>query len=201
MNGIKVSTITEMNNVGKCFEHRDWPRESISGVKGCCAPIAAYYICFDLSVNVIDRLKTLLHQELSISESSSIFVTDGTYKIVQVMNRKMSSTVLRQIFPSTEVTTFPGFSNAIFGDRDHGGKFLIELRDEVVQSAIGISHFISLDTDKLEIYDPMSTIKSYVFSRVSLIIQIRYFIFSLAASHIDARLFGFGGRTEMWLIA
>jgi len=87
-------------------------------------------------------LKTLLHQELSISESSSIFVTDGTYKIVQVMNRKMSSTVLRQIFPSTEVTTFPGFSNAIFGDRDHGGKFLIELRDEVVQSAIGISHLL-----------------------------------------------------------
>ena len=43
--------------------------------------------------------------------------------------------------------------------------------------------------------------KSNVFSRVSLIIQIRYFIFSLAASHIDARLFGFGGRTEMSIIA
>jgi hypothetical protein len=40
--------------------------------------------------------------------------------------------------------------------------------------------------------------KSNVFSRVSLIIQIRYFVFSLAASHIDAR---FGGRTEMWLNA
>jgi hypothetical protein len=39
--------------------------------------------------------------------------------------------------------------------------------------------------------------KSNVFSRVSLIIQIRYFIFSLAASHIDARLFGFGGRTDV----
>ena len=69
----------------------------------------------------------------------------------------MLATFLRQIFPATEVTTSPIFSNALFGDRDHGGKFLIELRDEVVHSAIGISHFISLDTEKLEIYDPMST--------------------------------------------
>ena len=75
-------------------------------------------------------LETLqLHQELSISESSSIFVTDGTYKIVQVLNQNMSSTFLRQIFPATEVTTFPEFSNAIFGDRHHGGRFLIELRN------------------------------------------------------------------------
>jgi hypothetical protein len=40
------------------------------------------------------------------------------------------------------------------------GKFLIELRDENVMSAIGISHYVSLDTEKLEIYDP-SNVKGW----------------------------------------
>jgi hypothetical protein len=71
------------------------------------------------------------------------------------------------ITKSTDVTCLHGFSNAIFGDRENCGKFLIELRDEVVQSAIGISHFISLDTDKLEIYDPMSTEGAIVTQRSS----------------------------------
>ena len=127
MNGIKVSTITEMNNVGKCFEHKDWPRESISGEKGGCAPIAAYYICFDLSVNVIELLKTEFHEELSLSDSSSIYVTDGSYNIVDVMNSRMSTTFLRQIYPSADVTSLQVFHNAIFGDRENCGKFLIEL--------------------------------------------------------------------------
>ena len=155
-NGIKVSTITEMNDVGKCFEHKDWPRERISGDYGFCAPIAAHAICSDLSVKVIELLKTQFHEKLAINESSSVFVTDGTYNIVDVMNRKMSSTILRQIYPSADLTSIQGFSNVIFGDRDHCGKFLIELRDEIVQSAIGISHYVSMDTEKLEIYDPMS---------------------------------------------
>ena len=61
-NGIKVSTITEMNNMGKCFEYKDWPREPISGAKGYCAPIAAYNICWELSRNVIEHImKTQLH--------------------------------------------------------------------------------------------------------------------------------------------
>jgi hypothetical protein len=83
--GIKVSTITEMNNVGKCIQYKDWTRERISGEKGYCAPIAAYHICPELSRNVIEHiLKTQLHEELTISESTSVFVTDGTYKIVDV---------------------------------------------------------------------------------------------------------------------
>ena len=143
-------------HVGKCFEHKDWPRERIFGDYGFCAPIAAHAICSDLSVKVIELLKTQFHEKLAINESSSVFVTDGTYNIVDVMNRKMSSTILRQIYPSTDLTSFQGFSNVIFGDRDHCGKFLIELRDEIVQSAIGISHYVSMDTEKLEIYDPMS---------------------------------------------
>ena len=167
MNGIKVSTITEMNNVGKCFEHKDWPRESISGEKGGCAPIAAYYICFDLSVYVIELLKTEFHEELSLSDSRSIYVTDGSYNIVDVMNRKMSTTFLRQIYPSADVTSIQVFHNAIFGDRENCGKFLIELRDEIVQTAIGISHYVSLDTEKLEIYDPMSVGGAIVTQRCS----------------------------------
>ena len=34
---------------------------------------------------------------------------------------------------STDVTCLHGFSNAIFGDRENCGKFLIELRDEIVK--------------------------------------------------------------------
>ena len=36
-------------------------------------------------------------------------------------------------------------------------EFLVEMRDERVTSPIGISHFVSVDTTKLEIYDPMSS--------------------------------------------
>ena len=67
-----IDSYTHRDKQGKCFEHKDWPRESISGEKGGCAPIAAYYICFDLSVNVIELLKTEFHEELSLSDSSSI---------------------------------------------------------------------------------------------------------------------------------
>jgi hypothetical protein len=106
-----------MNNVGKCFEYKDWPRDPVSGERGFCAPIAAYYICSDLSVNVIEKLKTEFHEELSISESSSIFVTDGTYRIVETINRRLSSTLLRKIYPSKDVITLVGFSNTLFGAR------------------------------------------------------------------------------------
>jgi len=37
------------------------------------------------------------------------------------------------ITKSTDVTCLHGFSNAIFGDRENCGKFLIELRDEIVK--------------------------------------------------------------------
>ena len=70
--------------------------------------------------------------------------------------RRLSSTLLRKIYPSKDVINLVGFSNTLFGDGDHCGKFLIELRDENVMFAIGISHYVSLDTEKLEIYDPMS---------------------------------------------
>ena len=112
-------------------------------------------------------MKTQLHEELTISESTSIFVTDGTYKIVDAINRKMSSTFLRQVYPSTDATCLHGFTNAMFGDAEFCGRFLIELRDEIVQSAIGISHFVSLDTEKLEIYDPMSVGCAIVTQRCS----------------------------------
>ena len=147
---MKVSTIAEMNNVGKCFEYTDWPRERKSGEKGYCAPIAAYYIASDLSRNVIEHImKTQLHDELTISESRSVFVTDGTCNIVDVMNSRMPTTFFRRIYPSIDVTSRHRFSNSVFGDTENSGKFLMELRDEIVQTAIGISHYVSFDTEKL----------------------------------------------------
>ena len=68
----------------------------------------------------------------------------------------MSTTFLRQVYPFKNERSLQEFSNAIFGYADNGGKFLVEMRDEKVTSPLGISHFVSVDTNKLEIYDPMS---------------------------------------------
>lgn len=84
------------------------------------------------------------------------FVTDGTYKVVQVINQKLSSTFLQQVYPAKEASNPHGFNNDVFGDAEHVGKFLVELRDQIITSPIGTSHFVSIDTHKLEIYDPIS---------------------------------------------
>jgi len=96
-----------------------------------------------------------LHTEVATSENATIFATDGTYKIVQLINEQMKTTCLKKIYPTTDGTTSSGFNNSLFGDKDHGGKFLIELRDLHVSSPMVFSHFVSFDTNKLEIYDPM----------------------------------------------
>jgi hypothetical protein len=74
--GIVVSSIHEFNNAGTSLEYKCFPREIISGDKGCCAPIAAYYICPDLSISVIETLQKDFHEELSIKGNSSILLCD-----------------------------------------------------------------------------------------------------------------------------
>ena len=54
--GIVVSSIQEFDNAGTSLEYKCFPRERILGDKGCYAPIAAYYICPDLSISVIETL-------------------------------------------------------------------------------------------------------------------------------------------------
>ena len=165
--GIEVSSIQEFNNVGTSLEYKSWPKERISGDKGFCAPIAAYYICSELSFSDVETLQKGYHQELSIMGNSCIFVTDGTYAIVDVINRKLSTTSLQQVYPAKNAPSTHGFNNDVFGDSYHVGKFLVELRDENITSPIGISHFVSLDTHKLEIYDPMSVRGAIVTQRNS----------------------------------
>ena len=152
--GIEVSSIQEFNNVGTSLQTKCWPRERISGEKGCCAPIAAYYICPDLSTTAIETMQNDFHEELSIDGNSSVYVTDGTYRIIQVINRKLANTVLQQVFPAKDGSSPQVFSNDLFGDVHDVGKFLVELRDQNITSVVGISHFVSIDTEKLEIYDP-----------------------------------------------
>ena len=154
--GMQLTTIQEFNNVGATFQYTRWPRDPMKGDKGFCALIAAYYICLELSMSVFLKLKNDLHTEIAISETSTIFVTDGTYRIVKCINESMSTTFLRQVYPFKNERSSQEFSNAIFGYADNGGKFLVEMRDEKVTSPLGISHFVSVDTNKLEIYDPMS---------------------------------------------
>ena len=68
----------------------------------------------------------------------------------------MSSTFLQQVYPAKEASNPHGFNNDVFGDAEHVGKFLVELRDQIITSPIGTSHFVSIDAHKLEIYDPIS---------------------------------------------
>jgi hypothetical protein len=165
--GIVVSSIQEFNNVGTSLGYKCWPRERISGDKGCCAPIAAYYICPELSFSDIETLQKDFHEELSIKGNNSVFVTDGTYAIVDKINRKLSSTFLQKVFPAKDAPSSHGFNNDVFGDADHVGTYLVELRDQNITSPIGLSHFVSLDTHKLEIYDPMSVRGAIVTQRNS----------------------------------
>ena len=155
LNGIEVSSIKEMNNVGTSFENKCFPRERISGEQGFCAAIAAYYICSDLSLAAIENMKLKFHEELTISETTKIHVTDGSYQILQVINQNLSTTFLQQVYSPKDGSTPFAFNNALFGDVGDNGKFLIELQDVNIISPIRISHFVSLDTHKLEIYDPM----------------------------------------------
>jgi len=155
--GIQVSTVQEFNNVGASFQYTSWPREPIKGDKGYCALIAAYYICLDLSMTLFLKLQTELHTEIAVSGNSTIFVTDGSRRIVKCINESMSTSFLQQVFPSKKESSSQQFTTAVFGLADCGGKFLIEMRNEKVSTPIGISHFVSVDTNKLEIYDPMSS--------------------------------------------
>jgi hypothetical protein len=112
-------------------------------------------------------LKKELHSEVVTSKTGIVHATDGTYNIIHVINRNMSNTSLKEIYPPKDATTPSKFNNALSGDKDHGGKFLIELRDYDVSSSIGLSHYVSFDTDMLEIYDPMSTSGAIVTQRNS----------------------------------
>jgi hypothetical protein len=51
----------------------------------------------------------------------------------------LPTTSLQKIFPTKDPTTHPGFNNALFGDKDECGRFLIELRDINVFSLSNIS--------------------------------------------------------------
>ena len=105
MNGIQVTSGKDFNNDGVSYQYTNWPREYISGERGYCSLIAAYYICMDLSLQVVRHLQQEQHTEIAISDSSTIFVTDGTYRILMRINHNLSRTFLNQIYPSYNGTT------------------------------------------------------------------------------------------------
>jgi hypothetical protein len=67
----------------------------------------------------------------------------------------MKQSQLRKIYPTAETLAMSSNQNYLFGDASNCGFFLVELCDISPSTTNGISHFISLDTNKLLIFDPM----------------------------------------------
>lgn len=152
---IAVSDIKELNNNGTSLEYRDLPRDYICGLQGLCAVIAAYYICQEMTLAHVESLKSLHHTKMQIDSISSIFVTNGTYTVVDKINALQTMSKLKCIFPTKEYLNMNGSQNFLFRNSSNCGKFLVELQDRASSLDNAVTHFVSFDTHKMEIYDPM----------------------------------------------
>ena len=152
---IAISNMREFNNNGTSLEYRDLPRDYICGLQGFCAVIAAYYICQEMTLTHVESLKNQHHTEMQIDSTSTIFVTNGTYTVVDNINALQTMSTLKCIFPTKENYSLTGSQNYLFRNSSSCGKFLVELKDKACGVDNDVSHFVSLDTHKMEIYDPM----------------------------------------------
>jgi hypothetical protein len=148
VSGVQVTDNKDFNNQGLVFQFSHWPKPWISGAQGCCSILAAYYIIEELTALHFANLKE------TVPDGTSIYATDGTYTVIHEINKILGSSKLVQIYPSLN-RYFANAEEAIFHeDTSKGGKFLIELSDLKVTSLDLMTHFISLNSYKMEIYDP-----------------------------------------------
>jgi hypothetical protein len=62
---------------------------------------------------------------------------------------------LKCIFPTKDNFKLTGSPNFVFRNSSSCGKFLVELKDKACSVDTDVTHFVSFDTHKMEIYDPM----------------------------------------------
>jgi len=153
--GVQVSSVKEFNNSSVCVRYSSWPKPYIPGLLGYCCPLAAYYICEQLTREQVAMLQELYHAPKAMENGTTIFATDGTYTIIDGINALLKDSALEKIYPTKEDfhLTNDAIESKFLGDANLG-KFLIELYDRTQESLHEFSHFISVDTCNMEIYDP-----------------------------------------------
>ena len=134
--GVEVSSVKDFNNSGTSLRYSSWPKQYIPGLLGYCCPLAAYYICEQLTREQVSMLQELYHAPKAMENGSTIFATDGTYTIIDGINALLKDSALHKIYPSNEDfhLTNDAIESKFLGDAANLGKFLIELYDRTQES-------------------------------------------------------------------
>jgi hypothetical protein len=153
-----TSTTKDFNNESTSRNYRAWPegKVHIPGTEGGCSIISAYYICPEVDKRLVAEFMNVYHEKLQLPSSQSILVTDGTYEFILSLNRKLKNFVFTKVYPTRKRTPTTANLGNIIGDSENVGKFLLEISEKNIALGNIVSHFVSLDTEKMEIYDPMS---------------------------------------------
>ena len=104
----------------------------------------------------VEELKSKYHSALQLTGTEEIFVTDGTYEIIRAMNQKMRKEEFIKVFDIKNNQFRKGHENEVFGNHHNCNKFLIEIKKRTNHNQWVITHFVSFDTNKMEIYDPLN---------------------------------------------
>jgi hypothetical protein len=150
-------SIQELNNGVVTRAYRQWPPSKVwlDGTAGGCCALAMYYLNPEFTKDMVDDLLQKSHEQLEIRELTTIAVTNGTYKIIQDMNERLKLSFLRRIYPKKAQPLMLSNVNTLFGDSKDTGKFLVEICEKERSIHNNVSHFVSLDTHAMEIYDPL----------------------------------------------
>jgi hypothetical protein len=148
--GVVVTDEKGLNDTGRSISYGTWPRPYLPGHRGYCILLSVYYITTEFSLKALEKLKEKYHTEEKIGQGESIFLTDGTFDIIRRINQHLKNSNLVQMYPGTQTV------NETFGTSSNIGKFLVEYTDNLNTSVGYISHFVSLDTEVMLIFEPMS---------------------------------------------
>jgi len=151
------TSFKELNNgvVTRTYKALPSNKVWIDGSNGGCCVIACYYLNAEIREDMVGVFLQRYHEHLQIDASASIAVTDGTFDIIKRMNDRLKHSVFRKMYPTPALPRILENVNTLFGDSNETGKFLVQICEREGKFGDNISHFVSLDTHAMEIYDPM----------------------------------------------
>jgi len=148
-------SMKDYNNGVVTRAYKTWPKVWIDGSAGGCSVLAAYYLNAEFTKDMVEDLMHNSHDQLQIDPLVNITVTNGTKQIIQDMNERLQATFFKKLYPTKAHPRMFENVNTLFGDSKNTGKFLVEIGEVEPTTLESISHFVSLDTNAMEIYDPM----------------------------------------------
>ena len=148
-------SMKDHNNGVVSRTYTSFPKVWIDGSAGGCCVLAAYYLNAEFSKEMMEHLMQNSHDKLKIHPLVNVTVTNGTHQIIRDMNERLQATFFRKMYPTEAHPRMFENVNTLFGDSKNTGKFLVEIGDVEPTTLVSISHFVSLDTHAMEIYDPM----------------------------------------------